>query len=317
MILTVTPNPCMDRTLEVAAFAPGGTFKGRLLAARFAGKGVNVARVLVSLGLDCAATGLLGGAELPAFEEDLKTSGIWPAFVAVQGELRTNFTMIDPESGMHTHIRETGPAVSKESIALLAGRVGELCAGSAARGLAVEWAVGSGSLPDGMTAADYAEVLSGARNSGVKTALDTSGEGLRTVEFFKPDLLKVNAEELEELARRALSTDGARVETARGLLEQGTGEVLLTLGEEGAILVTPEGALRGALEPEGETVSAVGAGDAALAGYIRAAVHNEGPEGRLTAALAAGSGSLAEPVAGALDSERFERLREKARVARL
>lgn len=311
VILTVTPNPSVDRTLEVRGFRAGATLGGRLVALRCAGKGVNVSRCLAALGEPSVATGLVDRSRVGAFRECLADDGdgarVEPAFVPVDAPIRASTTIVDPdaERGGETHIREVGGPVTP-------GEVDDLERVIAERAAPGVWVAACGSLPSGLDAARFAKLLMVAREKGAHVALDSSGEGLRAARLMRVDLLKPNRTELAELAGRDVASTGAAsvddaLAAARALLGSRAGAILVTLGPDGAILVEEGAAFGARVEPEG-FVSSVGAGDATLAGYLHALLLGQDPAERLRAAVAAGAASLAEPFAGALDPARFRRL---------
>jgi 1-phosphofructokinase family hexose kinase len=312
VILTVTANPSVDRTLEAPGFRVGATLGARLVALRCAGKGVNVSRCLAALGTPSIATGLVDRSMVNAFRESLPVDidgdggRVEPAFVPVDAPIRASTTIVDPDADREgeTHLRERGGPVTPDEI-------NELERVTAERAGPGVWVAACGSLPPGLDAERFARLLATARERGAHVALDTSGEGLRAARSVKVDLLKPNRTELAELAGRDVTSADDALVAARTLLGPCAGAVLVTLGPDGAILVEEAGASLARVEPEA-FVSSVGAGDAALAGYLWAQSRGDGPGDRLRAAVAAGAASLAEPVAGALDAERFRRLLWKA-----
>ncbi len=316
MILTVTPNPSMDRTVEVPGFSVGGTFGARLVSLRPAGKGVNVSRCLAALGTGSIATGLVGRDAASEFRADLARAGIETAFVETASRVRACTTVIDPRPALAepavTHIREQGGEVSAEEVEALQGLICE----RTAEGV---WVAACGSLPEGFRPGRWAELLLAARRRGARVALDSSGEGLAAARELVPDLLKPNRQELAELAGRDVASRHEALDAALSLVGTCARTLLVTLGREGAMLVGDTGEGRGlyaSSEPE-RVVSSVGAGDAALAGYLWAETNGKPPEDRLRAAVAAGAASLAEPYAGSLDRELFERLFERTSVEAL
>lgn len=316
MILTVTPNPSMDRTVEVPGFAAGGTFGARLVSLRPAGKGVNVSRCLAALGAGSTATGLVGRDAINEFRADLAESGIETAFIEAASRVRAGTTVIDPGPELAepvvTHLRERGGEVSVEEFEALERLVRD----RAGEGV---WVAVCGSLPEGIPAGRWAELFLAARRRGARVALDSSGEGLTAAREVVPELLKPNSKELGELAGREVAPGGEALEAARSLVGNCARTLLVTLGREGAMLTgeTCEGrAFLARCEPEHVT-SSVGAGDAALAGYLWAETSGKPPEDCLRAAVAAGAASVAEPYAGSLDQERFARLLERTPVEEL
>ena len=126
MILTITPNPAIDRTVEIPGFRAGGTFAVESLASRCAGKGINVSRVLAALGVRSTCTGLVGGGEVAWYNSEVSAAGVTPDFVSTGGRVRLNTTVIDPGTSGETHIRERGGEVRIVGISERALRVMKL-----------------------------------------------------------------------------------------------------------------------------------------------------------------------------------------------
>jgi 1-phosphofructokinase len=318
MIVTVTPNPSLDRTLEVRGFVAGGTCKARLLASRPAGKGLNVSRCLAALGERSCAVAIVGRSAAARFASSLEEEGIAHAFVESACEVRQSTTVVDPGGGRETHLRERGGPVSPAEVDALVEAVAKTIGEQAAEGDRVAVC---GSLPEGLDARDLARVIEAARSRGAAVALDSSGEGLTAARLTHVDLIKPNAAELAELAGRRVTGPADALAAARAVSAELGATLLVTLGEDGALLVEGNAdgnadghvALRAKCEAE-EFVSSVGAGDAALAGYLFAASKGRSREDRLRYAVAAGAASLAETVAGMLCAARFERLVERVEV---
>jgi 1-phosphofructokinase family hexose kinase len=310
MIVTVTPNPSLDRTLEVRGFAAGGTYKSKLLASRPAGKGLNVSRCLAALGEKSCAVAIVGRSSARRFASSLDEQGIAHAFAESAGEVRQSTTVVDPGGGRETHLRERGGPVSPAEVDALVEAVVNAIDERAAHGDRVAVC---GSLPEGFDAWDLARVIDAARSRGARVALDSSGEGLAAARLAGVDLVKPNAVELAELAGRRVTGPAEALAAARAASAELGATLLVTLGEDGALLVNGDVALRAKCEAE-KSVSSVGAGDAALAGYLFAASKGRSPEDRLRYAVAAGAASLAETVAGMLCAARFERLVERVEV---
>jgi len=298
MIITVTPNPSIDRTVTL----PGELVRGAVhrvtsVSSEPGGKGVNVARALTLAGLDTVAV-------LPAGEHDpiltgLQAQGVAFHAVPVAGGVRTNLTITEND-GTTTKINEPGAALGAGEAANLAWAVMQ-------RAKADHWVVLSGSLPPGLPDSWYSDMVAALKAHGCKVAVDTSDAPLTALagrlEHAAPDLIKPNSEELAGLAgvtpeslEDAVSRGdaGPVVVAARRLIGRGVGAVLATLGAAGAVLVNSEGAWL-ATPPPITPRSTVGAGDSALAGYVRADVLGADAPGRLRMAVAYGSGAAALP----------------------
>lgn len=283
MILTLTPNPSVDHTLEVDSLVRGGVLRVRTTRAQAGGKGVNVARALRSTGVDTRAilpVGGGGGAELTTLLDDLPC-----AAVPIKGETRGNIAVTEAD-GTTTKFNAAGPTLSPEET----GTLLDTLAAELDRG--ADWVVASGSLPTGAPEDFYVRVAALASERGIPLALDTSGAPLAAAALAGPvALLKPNQEELAELSGRDLPTVGTIVDAAREVLARGNGAVLVTLGRHGALLVRPERSwwARG---PEIRPRSTVGAGDCALSGFLGTDAPNEG---RLVNAVAWGTAAVSLP----------------------
>ncbi|MEI7519113.1 MAG: 1-phosphofructokinase family hexose kinase [Mycobacteriaceae bacterium] len=298
MIVTVTPNPSIDRTVTL----PGELVRGAVhrvgsVSSEPGGKGVNVARALTLAGLDVVAV-------LPAGEHDpilaeLRAINVKFHAVPVAGAVRTNLAITEND-GTTTKINEPGATIAAADIAGLARAVID-------RASSARWVVLSGSIPPGMSQSWYADMVAALRPLGCKVAVDTSDGPLAALaadlERAAPDLIKPNSEELAGLAgvtaeslENALARGDAEpvVTAARHLIDRGVGAVLATLGAAGAVLVDADGAWL-ATPPPISPRSTVGAGDSSLAGYVRADVEGAVAPQRLRMAVAYGSGAAALP----------------------
>lgn len=283
MILTLTPNPSVDHTLEVDDLVRGEVLRVRATRAQAGGKGVNVARALLVAGVDTRAVlpvGGGGGAELTALLGDLPR-----VTIPIGGETRGNLAITETD-GTTTKLNAPGPTLTPDELqALLRALEDELAKGP-------DWVVASGSLPVGVPDDLYVRVSELAAAYGVPLALDTSGNPLASAtEAGSVALFKPNLEELSGLVGRDLSTVGAATDAVREVLAQGNEAALLTLGGHGALYVDPDQVLW-ARGPRVRTRSTVGAGDSTLAGFLA----GKGPdEDRLRQAVAWGTAAVSLP----------------------
>lgn len=267
MILTLTPNPSLDRTIELAVpLARGDVQRGLNAHQEPGGKGVNITRALQASGIETLA--ILPGDPEDAVLLALTAQGIPHLGLAINASLRSNIALTEPD-GTTTKINEPGPALT----ATLQSALIELVLSNAA---GASWLVLAGSLPPGVPASFYADLTTELRTrlgSGApKIAIDSSGAPMAAAVLAGPDLIKPNAEELAELT--GISDPDSleqnpelTVAAARTLVAGGVGAVLATLGSRGAVLVTAAGAWL-AQSPKIVAVSTVGAGDSSLAGYL-------------------------------------------------
>jgi len=267
MIVTVTPNPSLDRTLEVDELRRGEVVRAQADRSDPGGKGVNVSRALVANGHASRAVLPLGGADGELLASLLQSLGIEVAAVPIADAIRSNVTVVEPD-GTVTKLNAPGPQLSAVEVEALLERAVAVTDGAA-------WVVGSGSLAPGTPDDLYGRLASSVRAIGARVAVDTSGAALERVLAAGPDVLKPNEEELSEVTGVIPETFGDVVFAANDLRAKGVGTVLVSLGPRGAVLV--DGA--GALHAESEVIvprSTVGAGDALLAGFLAAG--GEGPE---------------------------------------
>jgi len=261
MIVTVTPNPSLDRTLEVETLVRGEVQRAVATRVDAGGKGVNVARALVANGHDAKAVLPVGGMEGDQLVALLDALGIEIVAVPIAQPVRTNVTLVEPD-GTTTKLNAVGPELS-------AGEVDGLLAAAVEAATGATWAAASGSLPPGAPLELFARMTEALRAAGVQVAIDTSGPPLETALNAAPDLVKPNREELAEVTGAHIETIGDVVAAAGKLRSGGIGTVVVSLGPDGAVLVDEQEALHAESTPVTPR-STVGAGDALLAGFLAA-----------------------------------------------
>jgi 1-phosphofructokinase len=259
MIVTLTPNPSVDRTIFVDDLVLGSVNRSRRSTSEPSGKGVNVALALHAHDVPTRAVVTAGGSVGAQLQQMLSAAGLDVVVVPIAGEIRSNISLTQP-NGCVTKINEAGPRLSAEEAGRLLAAVTSHIRGAG-------WLVCAGSLPAGVPAGWYREVVEIGHRHGVPVAVDTSGDALAESLCAKPDLVKPNVHELAELTGRVPRTLGDVVDAAQEVRRRGAGTVLASLGGDGAILVDATGAVWGHA-PVDTVVSTVGAGDAMLAGYL-------------------------------------------------
>jgi 1-phosphofructokinase len=263
VIVTVTANPSLDRTLEVAGLLRGQVHRISAVHVQPGGKGVNVARALVSNGVPARAIVPTGGVEGRQLIALLTDYDIEVCQVPSAGPVRINVSVVEPDATV-TKLNEPGATLSDTEVSdLLDAILGNIADAS--------WVVLAGSLPPGIDPAFYAEVIRRLDGRGIRVAVDTSGPALRAAVAAGPALIKPNREELEEVVGRKLPTVADIGDAARELRDSGVGTVLASLGGDGALLVDGEGVWHA--EAPAIVRSSVGAGDATLAGFLAAGAH--------------------------------------------
>ncbi len=278
MIYTVTLNPAVDYTLQVKGLTIGGLNRSTDTALSFGGKGVNVSRVLTALGVQNRALGFVAGEVGEMLESGLCRLGVDTDFVhLVTGNTRIN-VKITAEN--ETELNAVGPTVDAAAFARLATQVSTLADGDT---LCL-----CGSLPPGCDADTYARLLLCVKDQNIRTVVDTTGEALLRALPCRPYLIKPNRDELSALAGRELLDDESVIAAARGLQKKGARNVLVSLGGDGALLLTEDGAVYRRAAYRGEVRGTVGAGDSMVAGYLAALEQGAEANEALRFAVAAG-----------------------------
>jgi 1-phosphofructokinase len=280
MIVTVTPNPSLDRTVEVLQLRRGEVHRAQSGRLDPGGKGVNVSRALTRAGVPTLAVLPSGRAPGGRLQGLLDVLGVPAVTVPIHGATRSNITIVEPD-GTTTKLNEAGPVLTEDEIA-------EIAEQAVARSREASWLVSCGSLPEGMPVDFHATLVA---RSATRTAVDTSGEPLAAAVKAGPDLIKPNHEELAELVGRSLDSLGDVLAAARELRAGGVGAVLVSLGAGGALLVDRSGEYH-ARTPPITVLSTVGAGDSTLAGFLAAG--GEGPDA-LRQAVAYGAAACRLP----------------------
>jgi 1-phosphofructokinase len=259
MIVTVTPNPSLDRTVEIDALVRGDVLRARRASVEAGGKGVNISRALAANGIPTLAVLPSGGFEGAQLTGLLATPGVEVVLVRIAGAVRANISIVEPD-GTVTKINEPGPELTTDEFNALSHATLRAAAGA-------DWLAASGSLPPGASPDFYARLIELLAPTSCRIAVDSSGEPLLRVLGMHPDVVKPNRDELAEAVGGTIATLGDAVEAAGRLQEKGPRAVLASLGADGAILVDASGALHGEAYVD-TPVSAVGAGDSLLAGFL-------------------------------------------------
>ena len=281
MIYTLTLNPALDRELTVPAFAFDQVLRASSVRVDYGGKGFNVSRALAALGAESIALGFVGGATGESLTVGLADLGIRTDFVQVAGETRTNVSIVTEDRAHYLKVNDPGPMITHaEQTALL----------RKTRALAQpgDWWVLAGSLPPGVPATFYAEVIRLVQSAGAHAVLDTSGEPLRVGCTARPFLVKPNATEVSELAgTRVTSLDEAR--SAIGKIHTlGVHNVVISLGRVGALYSDGQNIWQ-AEPPEVDECNPIGAGDAVVAGLVWALSRDYGGSEALRWGVACGA----------------------------
>jgi 1-phosphofructokinase family hexose kinase len=311
MIITVTLNPALDKTLQVPNFTPGRRHRTVDQVTMPGGKGVNVARAIKRLGQPVIATGLAGGATGTRIVEALNDEAVLNAFVRIRDESRTNTAVLDPTTGLQTEINERGPAVTPQELELFHDKLLYLAKGASI-------CVFAGSLPRGMDPAVYADLIRDVKRLGVTTILDTDGEPLRLAMRAEPDIVSPNELEAEELVGQEFNDVEDRAQAVLEMSRLGAREAVMTVRDGCYANVLDDGqAMYRVSVPEQEARSRIGSGDAFLAGYVAARYSGRAPVECLRYAVACGAESIQHFGAGVVDPGRIDRLLSEVGAERL
>lgn len=261
MIVTLTPNPSIDRTVTLSGFAVGSVNRATSVRQDPGGKGVNVSRAVSAHGAPSLAVMPLGGAEGQMMRQLLAQADVPVDALTIEDTTRINLTLADA-AGVTTKVNEPGPA-------LRAAEVDDLLARCARQVKEGTWVLGAGSLPPRSTDDFYVRLVETVQAAGGQVAVDSSGPAFLRALAAGPDLVKPNHHELGEALGRPLATLGAIIDGAQELVAGGISTVVVSLGGSGALAVTENEVLH-AKAAKVRPVSTVGAGDALLAGYLLA-----------------------------------------------
>ncbi|MCF4994202.1 1-phosphofructokinase [Pseudomonas syringae] len=304
-ILTLTLNPALDLTVELAQLAPGQVNRSDEMHTHAAGKGVNVAQVLADLGHQVTVSGFLGEDNLQAFETLFAKRGFVDAFIRVPGETRSNIKVAEHD-GRITDINGPGPVVSAAAQQDLLDRLVQIAPGHDA-------VVVAGSLPRGVSAQWLRELIERLNGLGLKVALDTSGEALRVALQASPWLIKPNTEELADALGCETVSRVAQAEAASRLHAQGIEHVVISHGADGVNWFSVGSALH-ATPPKVTVASTVGAGDSLLAGMLHGLLSADTPEQTLRTATAIAALAVTQIGFGINDAAHLAPLEQGVRV---
>jgi 1-phosphofructokinase/tagatose 6-phosphate kinase len=312
VIVTVTLNAALDRTLTVPNFQPGHRHRASLVLTLAGGKGINVARALKRLDVPVVATGLAGGRTGTRIVEELTSEAILNDFVRIADESRTSTAVVDPMTSSFTEINEWGPQVEQDELQTLREKLRYLSRGADA-------VVFAGSLPRSVEDSFYAEAIRELNRAGVQTVLDSAGEPLRLGADAEPGLVSPNQHEAEGLVGQELNDEADFLMALDTIAEQGARSVLIThaTGAYGLTREERRAHRFHAAAPSIEPVSAVGSGNVLLAAFLAARLQGRSFEEALRSAVGAGAASTLEVGAGRFEPREAGRLAQQVQLAEL
>ena len=258
MIYTLSLNPSLDYIVTVPDFCTGHTNRTESELLLPGGKGINVSTVLQHLGAETTAIYFAAGFVGTEISRRLENYGIRTEAIRLpEGCSRINVKLKNIEG---TEINGRGPVIGEEYLAQLKERLQQLKNG--------DILVLAGSIPAGMPETLYGELMEMLSGKGICFVVDAAGEALKAVLSYRPFLIKPNKDELEALFDKRIESDNDLFACAEELQRQGAQNVLVSLGGDGAALLTSEGKCYREKAPAGTVVNAVGAGDSMIAGFL-------------------------------------------------
>ena len=311
MILTVTMNPSIDTRYSVDHLVIDDV--NRVTPAKTAGgKGLNVSRVLVQLGDDVVATGLLGGHSGAYLGELMDADGITHRFTPIAGESRTCIALL--HDGNQTEFLESGPTVSAEELEAFVGNYADLVSEASCVTL-------SGSLPKGVPADTYARLVAIAAEAGIPVLLDTSGAALDAAleADVKPTLVKPNLTEINGLLGTSFTSDDLsdlRQTLAADARFAGIPWVVVSMGAAGSVAFHDGRTLR-ARAPRIEAVNATGSGDSTIAGFAHAIAAGSDAEEVLRCGNTCGTLNAMDPQTGHLVMDKWDEIYQGVEISEL
>jgi 6-phosphofructokinase 2 len=309
MIATVTLNPSLDKTVSVEELVVDEANRWTSLRRDPGGKGINVSRVIHELGGETIAYGFIGGFDGEALKHLLRQQGVPFDFTPIKGEIRSNFIITDSETRRQTRIDAPGPNISRDELRKLIDKITRIKSKP-------DFLVLAGSVPPGVPADIYRQLIEKAKENGIKTVLDSDNKWLKEGIKAKPNVIKPNVHEAEELLEIQLRDEVSIIEAVKALVSKGIEVAAISRGKDGLIVATKEKVLK-VTSPQVEVRSTVGAGDSAIAGLVLKLSQGHRIEKASQWAAAAGTAATLTPGTELCRREDVERLLPQVKVERL
>jgi 6-phosphofructokinase 2 len=309
MISTVTLNPSLDKTVTVEELVVDEANRWTSLRRDAGGKGINVSRVIHELGGETIAYGFIGGFDGETLKHLLRQQGVPFDLTSIKREIRSNFIITDLKTCRQTRIDAPGPHISKNELRKLIDKITRIK-------IKPDFLVFAGSVPPGVPADIYRQLIEKAKESGIKTVLDSDNTWLKEGIKAKPNIIKPNVHEAEELLEVQLRDEVAIIEAVKTLVSKGIEVATISRGKDGLIVATKEKVLK-VTSPQVEVRSTVGAGDSAIAGLVLKLSQGYGIEEASQWAAAAGAAATLTPGTELCRREDVERLFPQVKVKRL
>jgi 1-phosphofructokinase family hexose kinase len=305
-ILCVSANPAIDRRILLPALRLAEVNRATSVNPGAGGKAAHVAFAARSLGADVTWMAFLGGPEGDACAQGIKSHGITSIRISIGERTRTNLELCESENGAVTEILEPGPTISSDEaadfLAKFENKVRDFTA-----------VVISGSLPRGLNPDFYVELIAIAKRAGSRVLFDSSGPSLAKSLKAGPDVIKPNRQEVSAILDRKINNTDEALSAANELRSLGAGIAIVSLGEQGAVVATSAGAMLGT-PPDVSVKSAVGSGDAFLAGWTVAELQGKDAADCLRVAIACGAANCSAESPGEIDPSIVRELISRVRI---
>ncbi|MFC2050341.1 1-phosphofructokinase [Chloroflexota bacterium] len=309
MIATVTLNPSLDKIVTVEGLVVDEVNRLTSLRRDPGGKGINVSRVVHELGGETIAYGLTGGFGGETLKQLLQQQGVPFDFTPIQGEIRSNFIITDLKTRRQTRIDAPGPHISRNELGKLVDKITRIKPKP-------DFLVFAGSVPPGVPTDIYRQLIEKAKKSGIKTVLDSDNKWLKEGIKAKPNVIKPNVHEAEELLETHLRDQAAIVQAVKALVNRSIDVAAISRGKNGLIVANGKKLLK-VTPPQVEVRSTIGAGDSTIAGLVLKLSQGHGIEEASRWAVAAGTAAALTPGTELCRREDVERLLPQVKVERL
>ncbi|BGE83138.1 1-phosphofructokinase [Staphylococcus petrasii] len=277
MIYTVTFNPSIDYIMFTDGFELKGLNRAKATYKFAGGKGINVSRVLKTLGVQSTALGFAGGFPGDFIANTLQQSDIKTDFIKVDDDTRINVKL---KSGDETEINAPGPNVTDEQFQALLTQIKQTTS--------EDTVIVAGSVPKSIPSDAYAQIASITQQTGAKLVVDAEKDLVNTVLKYQPLFIKPNKDELEEMFNMTVTSDEDVVKYGREILKEGAQSVIISLGGDGAIYIDDKRSIK-AQNPKGQVVNTVGSGDSTVAGMVAGLEYGLSLEEAFQQAVASGT----------------------------
>ncbi len=309
MIATVTLNPSLDKTVTVDGLVVDEANRWTSFSRYPGGKGINVSRVIHELGGETIAYGFIGGFDGDVLKQLLQQQEVPFDFTPIKEEIRSNFIITDLKTHRQTRIDAPGPLIAREELSDLMGKIKSIKAKP-------DFLVLAGSVPPGVPGDIYRSLIDCAKRRGIKTVLDSDNKWLKEGIKARPNVIKPNIHEAEELLGVKLKNEAAIVQAVKTLLAQGIDIVAISRGRD-AFIVSDGNKILKLIPPQVKVSSTVGAGDSTVAGLVMKLSQGAGLEEAARLAVAAGAATALSPGVELCHRKDVDRLLPLVKVERL